>query len=118
VTKLGTGFYGSVPFLAFLFELGFGIACWRIYGGSRWLLLAIIGFNVANVSMFLPQVVGIEAALAGRPTALTLIILTQIVVTLAMVGWLSRSVRTRRQSVRSLGSSGFQWSGENGTEWR
>ena len=91
VTKLGTGFYGSVPFLAFLFELGFGIACWRIYGGSRWLLLAIIGFNVANVSMFLPQVVGIEAALAGRPTELTLIILIQIVVTLAMVGWLSRS---------------------------
>jgi hypothetical protein len=51
----------------------------------------IIGFNVANLSMFLPQVVGIEAALAGRPTALTLIILTQIVVTLAVVGWLSRS---------------------------
>ena len=89
--KLGTGFYGSVPFLAFLLELGFGIACWRIYRGSRWLLLAIIGFNVANLSMFLPQLVGIEAKLAGQATALTLVILAQIVVTLAMVGWLSRS---------------------------
>jgi hypothetical protein len=92
--KLGTGFYGSVPFLAFLLELGFGIACWRIYRGSRWLLLAIIGFNVANVSMFLPQLVGIEAALAGRPTTLTLVILAQIVITLATVGWLSRSRKT------------------------
>ena len=49
--------------------------------------------------MFLPQPVGIEAALAGRPTALTLIILTQIVVTLAMVGWLSRSREPARVAV-------------------
>jgi hypothetical protein len=89
--KLGAGFYGSVPVLAFLLELGFGIACWRIYRGSRWLLLAIIAFNVANLSMFLPGVVGIEAGLAGKPTALTLVILAQIVVTLVVVGWLSRS---------------------------
>jgi hypothetical protein len=87
--KLGVGFYGGVPVLAFLLELGFGIACWRVYRGSRWLLLAIIGFNVANVSMFFPQVVGIEAKLAGQATVLTLVILAQIVATLAMVGWLS-----------------------------
>ena len=95
--KLGVGFYGSVPFLAFLLELGFGIACWRIYRGSRWLLLAILAFNVANLSLFLPQVVGIEAGLAGRVTLLTLVILTQIVVTLAVVGWLSREPRRRHQ---------------------
>ena len=94
MNKLGTGLYGSVPFLAFLFELGFGIVCWRIYRGSRWLLLAIIAFNVANVSMFLPQVVGIEAELAGQPATLTLIILAQIIVTLTMMGWLSRSRKT------------------------
>jgi len=88
--KLGVGFYGSVPFLAFLLELGFGIACWRIYRGSRWLLLAIFTFNLANLSLFLPQVVGIEAQLAGRATLLTFVILAQIVVTLAVVGWLSR----------------------------
>ena len=88
--KLGTGIYGSLPMAAFLFELGFGILCWRIYGGSRWLLLAIVAFNVANVSMFFPGIVGMEAGLAGRPTALTLVILAQILVTLAVVGWLSR----------------------------
>jgi len=97
--KLGTGFYGSVPVLAFLLELGFGIVCWRIYRGSRWLLLAIIGFNVANLSMFFPQVVGIEAELAGQATVLTLVILAQIVVTLATVGWLSRSRRTSRAAL-------------------
>jgi len=93
-SKLGAGFYGSVPVLAFLLELGFGIACWRIYRGSRWLLIAIIAFNVANLSLFLPQVVGIEAELAGRVTLLTLVILAQIVVTLATVGWLSRDRTT------------------------
>jgi hypothetical protein len=92
--KLGAGFYGSVPVLAFLLELGFGIACWRVYRGSQWLLLAIISFNLANVSMFFPQVVGIEAQLAGQATVLTLVILAQIVATLAMVGWLSRTPQT------------------------
>jgi hypothetical protein len=97
--KLGMGFYGSVPILAFLIELGFGIACWRIYRGSRWLLLAIVAFNLANLSMFLPQIVGIEARLAGHTNLLTVVILAQIVVTLAIVGWLSRS---RRVSVVSI----------------
>jgi hypothetical protein len=89
--KLGIGFYDAIPILAFLIELGFGIACWRIYRGSRWLLLAIITFNAANLSMFLPQIVGIEAQLAGQATLLELVILAQIVVTLSIVGWLSRT---------------------------
>jgi hypothetical protein len=89
--KLGMGFYGTAPILAFVIELGFGVACWRIYRGSRWLLLAILAFNFANLSLFLPQVTGIEGLLAGRATALTLVILAQIVVTLAVVGWLSKA---------------------------
>jgi membrane-bound metal-dependent hydrolase YbcI (DUF457 family) len=89
--KLGIGFYGSVPILAFLIELAFGVACWRIYRGSRWLLVAIVAFNVANLSMFIPQIVGIESRLAGQTTLLTLVILAQIVVTLIIVGWLSRN---------------------------
>lgn len=88
--RLGMGFYGSLPAVAFLIELGFGIACWRVYRGSRWLLLAIIVFNVANLTMFFPQVAGVEAALAGRTTLLAILILAQIVVTLVVVGWLSR----------------------------
>jgi hypothetical protein len=97
--KLGMGFYGSIPILAFLIELGFGIACWRIYRGSRWLLLAIVAFNLANLSMFLPQIVGIEARLAGHTTLLTVVILAQIVVTLSIVGWLSRSRKVSMVSI-------------------
>jgi len=96
MNKLGIGFYGSIPILAFLIELGFGIACWRIYRGSRWLLLTIVAFNVANLSMFLPQIVGIEAQLAGQTTLLTLVILVQIVVTLVVVGWLSQTQKSTR----------------------
>jgi hypothetical protein len=99
--KLGAGFYGSLPILAFLLELGFGILCWRLYRGSRWLLLVITAFNVANLSMFLPQIVGIEAVFAGRETALTLVILAQIVVTLVVVGWLSRSPETKHIGTRN-----------------
>ncbi|MCG6948496.1 MAG: hypothetical protein LJE93_06225 [Acidobacteria bacterium] len=99
--KLGLGFYGSVPFVAFLIELGFGIACWHIYGGSRWLLLAIVSLNIANLSMFFPQIVGIEAQLAGHTTVLTLVILAQIVVTMAIVGWLSRSHDVRAAAQKS-----------------
>ena len=73
-----------------MIELGFGIACWRIYRGSRWLLLAIIFFNLANLTLFLPGLVGLEAALAGRTNLLAFLILGQIVATLVVVGWLSR----------------------------
>jgi hypothetical protein len=97
--KLGFGFYGSVPFLAFVIELGFGIACWRLYRGSLWLLFAIVSFNIANLSMFLPQIVGMEARLAGHTTLLTVVILAQIVVTLAIVGWLSRSSKASAISI-------------------
>lgn len=87
--RLGLGVYGSTPLLAFLIELGFGIACWRIYRGSRWLLFAIVSFNLVNLSMFFPQIVGVEARFAGHVTLLTLVILAQIVFTMAIVGWLS-----------------------------
>ncbi|MBT8468970.1 MAG: hypothetical protein KJN97_09490, partial [Deltaproteobacteria bacterium] len=86
----------------------FGIACWRVYRGSLWLLFAIIGFNVANVSMFFPQLVGIEAMLAGQPTALTLVILVQILVTLVMVGWLSRHRRPILNRTPAAGGLGDQ----------
>jgi membrane-bound metal-dependent hydrolase YbcI (DUF457 family) len=89
--KIGLGFYGSIPILAFVIELGFGVACWRIYRGSRWLLLAIVFFNLANLSLFLPGLIGMEAALAGRTTLVVLLIFGQIVATLTVVGWLSRA---------------------------
>lgn len=88
--EIGSGFYAKLPRLAFFVELTFGVACWRYYRGSFPLLLTIIAFNVANVSLFFPEISGLEALLAGRPRLVVGVVFVQILVTLALVGWLAR----------------------------
>jgi hypothetical protein len=83
----GTYLYQLFPAGAFVLELGFGLACWWAYGGSRALLAIVIGFNLANLSLFLASVPGPEVLLAGRPTWLVTVILVQIMITLAAVWW-------------------------------
>jgi hypothetical protein len=83
----GTWLYGRHPALAFAVELGFGALCWRVYRGGRALMWVILGFNLANLSLFFPAIPGPEALLAGRPMWLTTVILFQVLVTLAAVWW-------------------------------
>lgn len=85
--EYGTQLYGRFPMGAFLLELGFGIFCWRVYRGGRALLAVIVGFNLANLSLFFAAVPGPEQWLADRPQFLTTIILVQILVTLFAVWW-------------------------------
>jgi membrane-bound metal-dependent hydrolase YbcI (DUF457 family) len=85
--KYGTFLYARWPLLAFLFELGYGVLCWRVFRGGRALLAVIVGFNFANLSLFLPAVPGPEDAMAGRPLLLVTVIFVQIVVTLWAVWW-------------------------------
>jgi hypothetical protein len=87
---LGLGLYGAAPMLAFFVELIYGIACWRIFNGSRQLLALIVFFNLANLSFFSAAIPGPEQLLANRPTAVVVIVLAQIVVTLTAVGWMGR----------------------------
>jgi hypothetical protein len=47
----------------------------------------IVGFNLANLSLFFASVPGLESMLAGRSTLLVTVILSQIIVTLAAVWW-------------------------------
>lgn len=89
--KLGLGIYGAAPLAAFAFELGFGVWCWWYYGGGRALLAVIVLFNVANISMFVAAIPGPETWLAHRPAMITTLIFMQIVVTLALVGYLVRT---------------------------
>jgi hypothetical protein len=89
--KLGLGIYGAAPLAAFSFELGFGVWCWWYYGGTRALLAAIVLFNVANISMFAAAIPGPESWLAHQPALITTLIFMQIVVTLALVGYLARA---------------------------
>ena len=85
--KYGTFLYGRRPLLAFLFELGYGVLCWRVFRGGWALLAVIVGFNLANLSLFFPAIPGPEDAMAGRPLLLVTVIFVQIVVTLWAVWW-------------------------------
>jgi hypothetical protein len=61
--------------------------CWRVFRGSRALLAIIVGFNVANISLFFRTVPGPEGLMAGRPLVVVTVIFAQIVVTLWAVWW-------------------------------
>lgn len=87
--KLGLGLY-AVPLVAFVAETIYGILCWWIYRGSMPLLAIIVGFNLANFTFFSTAIIGPEALLANQPLVLTTIVFVQIVLTLTLVGRLSR----------------------------
>lgn len=87
--KFGFGLYSKLPVPAFFLEIGYGVACWWIYGGSYTLLAMILLFNLANLSMFFTAIPGIEQRMANRPLLITTVILVQIIVTLSAVGLLS-----------------------------
>jgi hypothetical protein len=84
--KFGLGLYTKHPTAAFILEIGYGIACWWIYKGGWALLITIIVFNLANVSMFSRAVIGIERRMANRPSLIAVVILAQIIVTMTLVG--------------------------------
>lgn len=85
--RYGTYLYGRLPALAFVIELGFGVLCWWVYRGRQALLAVIVGFNLANLSLFFAAVPGPEVMLAGRSSLLVTVILIQIVTTLWAIWW-------------------------------
>ena len=87
--RLGLGLYAAAPFVAFLVEMAYGIACWRIYRGGAGLLALVVLGNVANLSLLSAAVPGPEAFLAGRPLLVVGLIFAQIVVTLILTGVLA-----------------------------
>jgi membrane-bound metal-dependent hydrolase YbcI (DUF457 family) len=85
--KLGLGLYDRAPLVAFVVEMAYGVACWAIYRGRTGLLAVIVLGNLANLSLLSAAIPGPEVFLAGRPLLTVSVILVQIVVTLALVGW-------------------------------
>ncbi|MEZ5318375.1 MAG: hypothetical protein R2752_13325 [Vicinamibacterales bacterium] len=96
----GTFLYAKAPALAFAVELGFGLLCWRVFRGGAALLAVIVGFNLANLSLFFASVPGPERWMAGRPGLIVSVILVQIVVTLWAVGWGARRAKPGRADGR------------------
>ena len=89
--KLGLGLYSSAPAAAFLLELAYGVFCWRVYRGSRALLITIVLFNLANASMFFAAVPGPEELAPRFPLLVPTLVLGQIVITLLLTGLLARN---------------------------
>jgi hypothetical protein len=87
---LGLGFYSAAPLGAFVVEMIYGLLCWSIYRGGRGLLALVVIGNLANLSFLSPAIPGPEHYLAGRPLLAVTVVLVQIVVTLVLVGVLSR----------------------------
>ena len=87
--KFGLGLYANFPVTAFLLEIGYGTACWWIYGGSMALLAVILLLNLANLPMFVASIPVAKQKMTNRPLLITSVIFVQIVVTLTLVGLLS-----------------------------
>ena len=100
--KVGLGLYDSAPFLAFLVEMAYGILCWRVYRGGRGLLALVVAGNLANLSLLSAAVPGPEALLAGHPLTVVTLIAAQIVVTLVLVGMLSRRAEAESPAYGAL----------------
>ena len=84
--KFGSQLYNLFPYLAFIIEFAYGIFCWYYYKGSIKLLFVIAGFNLANFTIFSPNIIGLESLFANRPIILAAVILIQIILTLVLVG--------------------------------
>ena len=87
--KIGLGLY-TVPMAAFVVETVYGMFCWWVFGGSRALLMAILVFNLANISFFSAAIHGPEALMANHPLWIVGAVAVQIVITLSLVGLLAK----------------------------
>jgi hypothetical protein len=96
--KLGLGLYEIAPFAAFVLELGFGIWCWRSFGGRALLAVVVLG-NLANLSLLSASIPGPESYLGGRPSLVVSFVFAQIVVTAFLVG--AFATRRAAHSARS-----------------
>jgi hypothetical protein len=66
------------PLFDFLVELLYCIACWKVFGGTRGLLIGIVVFNLLNLPLMFPRP-GSFSYLAGHPNRLPSLILIEIV---------------------------------------
>lgn len=89
---IGTGLWITFPYIAFYIELTFGFLCWWYYRGTRKLLAVIIFFNMLCFTLFSPDIVGFEQHLANKPALIILVILSLIIITSFLIGFLSKKM--------------------------
>jgi hypothetical protein len=86
--RLGLNLQGY-PLLDFIVELAFCVACWKIFGGSRGLLVGIVIFNLINIPLMFPRPDSLTPIIE-HPAILPTLILVQIGSTWLLVWWLGR----------------------------
>jgi hypothetical protein len=87
----------SWPLADLLVELAYGWVCWRLFGGRRSLLGAIVVFNLLDIPLMFPQP-GTGAMLSAHPAILPALILVQIIASWVAVWWLSLPKEIPRSS--------------------
>jgi membrane-bound metal-dependent hydrolase YbcI (DUF457 family) len=92
----------TIPAVGLATETVWGVLCWAIFGGTWWLLGAILAFNAANVSFLFPQISGPEGMLAGRPTLAVTLVLVQILLTWLVIWLLARERGSRLQNYGAI----------------
>ena len=92
--RLGSGLY-SIPLLAFAVETAYGVACWRVFGGSWRLLVAIVLNNLLNLPLLFAAGSAPDPNGASAPTNLLAVsvVAIEIVVTWLLVWYFARSGR-------------------------
>jgi len=85
--KLGLGFYGAAPALAWVIELIYGLAAWRVVGGKGllWLVLLFQAISLPSYMPFLP----FGGAGDLDSTGFARLVAMQIAVTLPLVYFLA-----------------------------
>ena len=86
--RLGLNLQGF-PLADFLVELAFCLACWKIFGGSRGLLIGIVIFNLINIPLMFPRPEAFTPIVEHRNLLPTLILI-QVVATWAAVWWFAK----------------------------
>jgi hypothetical protein len=86
--RLGMNLQGY-PLFDIIVELVFCVACWKLFGGSKGLLIGIVIFNLLNIPLMFPRP-GTGAMLAQHPSLLPTIILIQVVSSWLLVWLLAR----------------------------
>jgi hypothetical protein len=86
--RLGLNLQGY-PLVDFIVELLFCIACWKLFGGSKGLLIGIVIFNLLNIPLMFPRP-GTGPMLVQHPALLPTIILIQVVASWLLIWFLGR----------------------------
>jgi hypothetical protein len=77
------------PVLDFIVELFFCIVCWKIFGGSKGLLIGIVVFNLLDLPLMFPRP-GSLTPMIEHPAILPTVILIQVIATWLIVGFLGK----------------------------